>query len=139
MTADDDEPEILGPDEESDTDADSSAVDRGALSRKVDEAKKREIESRSFWTQALAHPIGRRELWAVLESAHAFEVPFAASKLGFPDPNAAWFFSGQHSFGVQLYLSWLKLAPEGVALMLQENHPQLKAPPPARRKKRGDA
>ena len=135
----DDEPEIIGPEAADDeAPADAAAADRGAYTRKLNAQEVRERESQHFWRSVFSVPVGRREMWAVLERCGTFETPFAASPTGFPDPVAAWHRAGQHSLGNSLYLSWLRLDPDGVNLMLREHHPQLKKPEKPR-KKRGVA
>lgn len=133
MIGDDDEPEI---DADPSVPSDEAAVDSRAYERKLNEQELRMAEAKSFWTQALAHPIGRRELWAILQRCGAFETPFAVSPVGFPDHEAAWFRAGQYSLGQSLLISWLNHDRVGTLQMLAEHHPQLQAPPKPKRRKR---
>lgn len=86
-----------------------------------------------FWRRCLADPVGRRELWALLNDAHTFTPMFMASPVGFPDPLATWYSAGQTNLGQRLYLSWQKIAPDLVMLMHAEHDPRFAAPPRRRR------
>lgn len=110
---------------ESETD---SAVDPVKQRRKRVSARQREEQAAEFWRAAFATPIGRAELWKVLEEAHTFEDRFACSPAGFPDASATWFNAGQASFGHRLFLSWYNLDPVGVMKMLEEHDPRLQRP-----------
>lgn len=90
-------------------------------------------ESREFWQRVFADPIGRREMWRVLDQCHPFEERFACGPSGVPQPEATWFHAGQQAFGLRLYRSWLILAREGV-LTMQDEHDSAFVKP----KKRGD-
>jgi len=68
-----------------------------------DKAKIEAREAADFWRACLADPVGRREIYKALNLGEAFASPFAASGLGFPDPNAAWFRAGQISIGQRFY------------------------------------
>lgn len=104
-----------------------NAAEPRSLKRARTKAKLREEEAADFWRRALGSEVGRRELWGVLQSAHAFEERFACGPNGFPQPEATWFEAGQQALGFRLYRSWMRLAPEGVTLMMTENDPALAA------------
>ena len=90
--------------------------------RRVD---REEDERREFWSGVFASAIGRREMWGILQSGHAFDEKFANGPSGFPSPEATWCEAGEQRLAFRIYLSWLRLAPDGVGLMLTENHPAL--------------
>ena len=113
-----------------------NAAEPASLRKARARASLRKEEASDFWRRALGSEVGRRELWGVLASAHAFDERFACGPNGFPQPEATWFEAGQQALGFRLYLSWLRLAPEGVGLMMAENHPALADPkrrPPSRK------
>ena len=114
----------------------ADAASRKAYARKLTEIEQRQRESQAFYEAVFATPLGRREMWAILERAHAFEDRFACSPNGSPYPESTWFQAGEKSVGTSLYLSWLKLVPNGVTLMLQENYGPLKPPEPPKKRKR---
>ena len=103
----------------------TNAADPKSVKRARSRAKLKEEEAGDFWRRALGTEVGRRELWGVLAAAHAFDERFSCGPNGFPQPEATWFEAGQQAFGFRLYRSWLRLAPDGVALMMQENDPAL--------------
>ena len=92
-------------------------------------------QSRLFWQQVFAHPAGRREMWAILQNAHAFEERFACGPNGFPQPEATWFHAGEQAYGQRLFQSWLALEPSNVTLMLFEHDPRFPKPTPQKRKR----
>jgi hypothetical protein len=92
-------------------------------------------QARLFWQQVFAHPVGRREMWAILQSAHTFEERFACGPNGFPQPEATWFEAGVQSFGQRLQRTWMAKQPEGYLAMLFENDPQFPKPSPPKKKR----
>ncbi len=64
-------------------------------------------------------------MWGIISSGHAFDERFAAGPNGFPSSEATWCEAGEQRLAFRIYLSWLRLVPDGVALMLAENHPAL--------------
>lgn len=88
--------------------------------KKVREQKVSDMEASEFWRQVLAHPVGRREIWALLESCHTFEERFACGPSGFPQPEATWFHAGEQAFGMRLYHSLIIHDRSGVFLMQDE-------------------
>lgn len=83
-----------------------------------------EREDREFFHQMVLSEAGRRFMWSILKDCHAFEPTFAASPVGFPDPNATWFELGRQDTGQRLYHSWHAKAPAPVMQMLIENDPR---------------
>ena len=121
---------------------DDVADDRAEATSKPETPKQQEArikfereEGRLFWQQVFALPVGRREMWEILKSAHAFEERFACGPNGFPQPEATWFHAGEQAFGQRLYHSWLALEPQGVTAMLFEHDPRFPKPSPAKRKR----
>lgn len=78
-------------------------------------------EQRDFWRVVLSNPVGRREIWKLLDATHAFSTQFAQSNGGFPDPNATWFRAGEQAWGLALYHNLMRWAPEGVGAMMEEH------------------
>ena len=88
-------------------------------------------EGAAFWRACLATKTGRRELWRILQSAHAFETKFACGPNGFPQSEATWFARGEQDLGLRIFFSWQRIDPENVLLMQQENDPRfVKLPEP---------
>jgi hypothetical protein len=139
VTGDDEEPENDAPATDDEAPVDNAAS-RKAYARKVTALEQRQRESQAFWEAVFATPLGRREMWAILDRAHALEDRFACGPNGFPNPESTWFQAGEKAVGLSLYLSWLKLVPNEVTLMLQENYGPLKPPeqPKRRAKKKAD-
>ncbi len=95
---------------------------------RVREARRRAareaIEGEQFWVGALGSVVGRREFWQLLrDDCHGFAPPFACGPNGFPQPEATWYQAGAYAIGQRLYQRWLRLAPESVRLMHEENDP----------------
>ena len=111
------------------------ASDERAYERKLTKIEQDRAEAQLFWQQALAHPIGRREIWRILDSAHPFETKFACGPNGFPQSEATWFHAGQQDFGLRLYHSLLLLNREGTLLMQDEHDPRFAKPTPPKAKR----
>ncbi|SDD94849.1 hypothetical protein SAMN05216337_1017127 [Bradyrhizobium brasilense] len=97
-----------------------------AASPKQHENKRRRIarekqEALDFWRAVFASEVGRREMFALLQSAHTFEERFACGPNGFPQPEATWFQAGEQAFGQRLYQSWARDHRAAVLLMHDEN------------------
>jgi hypothetical protein len=110
------------------------AQERAGLQRKRQRARRADEEAAEFWRGVFADPIGRREMWALLQNCHTFEERFACGPNGFPQDLATWYQSGERDVGMRLWRSWLRLAPEGVALMMRESDPVFRDAPAARRR-----
>lgn len=121
-----DEPDDDQDDIESGTEPEPASVNDDAASAKGIENKQRRIareqrEALEFWRSVFATEVGRREMFAILQSAHTFEDRFACGPNGFPQPEATWFQAGEHAFGQRLYLTWSKNHRAEVLLMHDEN------------------
>jgi hypothetical protein len=92
-------------------------------------------EASRFWRRVLSDPVGRRELFKILASGHAFEERFACGPTGVPQSEATWFQAGEQSFAFNLYRSWKRMDPVGVLRMELENDPLMRPPPKRRRRK----
>jgi hypothetical protein len=86
----------------------------------------REIER--FWQGVFSDPVGRAEMWAILQQAGTFEDRFGVGPNGFPQPEASWFHMGARSLGLRLFQSWCVLAREGVLVMQDEHDPRFARP-----------
>lgn len=122
--ADDAEPEFEIP----------NAAEPKAIKRQRDTAKRREREAAQFWQALFADKVARRELWGILQSGHAFDERFELGPTGFPNEPATWLRAGEQRLAFRLYLSWMRLDPDGVALMLRENDPEIAAATKAARR-----
>ena len=86
----------------------------------------REVER--FWQRVFDDPIGRSEMWDLLQQAGTFDDRFGVGPNGFPQPEASWFHMGARSLGLRLYQSWTALARGGVMLMQDEHDPRFARP-----------
>jgi hypothetical protein len=72
-----------------------------------DQQNKNKFEARQaseFWRSVMRTAIGRREIFKLLNMVRAFESsPFAATPIGFPDPQATFFNMGQIEQGRAVY------------------------------------
>ena len=94
-------------------------------------ARDREKEAERFWVGIMETDVGRRMMWDMLTEAGTFEMRFAASPTGFPDPHATFFHLGEKAFGERLHATLMKHAPAAVLLMRQEHdHRLVKAKAP---------
>jgi hypothetical protein len=122
-----DEPDDDRPDDE--PAPQPAAVDPERPKRVRNKRLREEQEAVAFWRGVFADPVGRREIWRAIlgpEASHAFEQRHACGPNGFPQPEATWAALGEQLLGQRLYLTWLRLAPENVALMLSEHDPRFK-------------
>lgn len=135
MSGDEDAPEH-------ELDAESEPLDqevrRERRKQQSDDDIRRE-QAETFWKQIFANPVGRREMWALLQQTHPFETRFACSPTGFPQPEATWFHAGEQDFGLRLYHSWMALDPEGVMSMQREFDPRFQKRDGPKRKARGQS
>mgnify|MGYP001614381188 FL=1 len=112
------------------------ARERVGLQKKRQRARRADEEAAEFWGRVFADPVGRREMWALLQNAHTFEERFACGPNGFPQDLATWYQSGERDVGLRLWRSWLRLVPEGVNLMMSECDPLFRDAPKQRRRRR---
>ncbi|MEO6783453.1 MAG: hypothetical protein ABI196_21600 [Bradyrhizobium sp.] len=106
-----------GEPEDLDTTDVSDPASVGRAKRRVRDKQKL---GNAFWRGVFADPVGRSEMWELLQKCHTFEERFACGPNGFPQPEATWFEAGQQSFGLRLYQSWCLIDLPGVMLMHQE-------------------
>lgn len=113
-----------------------TALEKGAVNvanpesvRQARRRGKRDDDKRAlFWKAVFNDPVGRAEMWAILESGHAFDERFATGPTGFPQPEATWVEAGEQRLSFRLFLSWMKLAPDGVQQMIAEHHSAFEKP-----------
>lgn len=131
----------MTPDDEQEDDGPATlettvdASDPRQIRRRETELEIRRREAEVFWRAVFADPVGRREMWNVLEDAHTFQVQFSAGPTGFPDPLATWFQAGEQAYGYRLFLSWMKIDRQGVLTMMAEHEARLQAAPAKSRRK----
>lgn len=105
-----------------------SAVDtqRAAKLRrgKKDEAR----EAVQFWHEVFSSPVGRREMWKILNELHPFDTKLANSPVGFPDERGTWMHLGRQITGQRLHQLWYAQFPALVLQMQQENDPNFPKP-----------
>ena len=100
------------------------AGDPVAVQRRVKKLRYDKQEAREFWKEIFASPVGRREMWNMLQSCHVNETKFSCGPNGFPQPEATWFSLGEQSIGRRLFDSWLIMDRDGVLKMLDEYDPR---------------
>jgi hypothetical protein len=111
-----------------------NAADPKAVKKRERKIQRQNREREEFWQSVFSTPVGRREIWAILQSGHCFEERFACGPNGFPQTEATWFHAGEQALVQRLYQSWQTQDYEGVYLMLCENDPRfLKAKRPTTR------
>lgn len=133
----------MTPDEEDDpTPAEERTVDAGSeagVRRQRRRQKDAADEERDFWRAVFATPVGRREIWKILqEDMHAFDTRFGVGPAGTPDSNATWYHRGQQDMGLRFYHRWMAIDPAAVIQMHVENDPRF-AQPRRRRATDGEA
>lgn len=111
----------FGPDQESPQKVLDNASDIAQIKRKARRKKLAEDDGLVFWQKVLSDPVGRREMWKILQDAQTFKVKFGVGPNGFPSPEGSWFAHGQQAFGMGLYHKWLFALPQLVYLMHAEN------------------
>lgn len=112
-----------------------NAAESGHHRRIRRKSRDEEAKSAGFWAAVFDSETGRREMWDVLSLTGFLTDRLAVTPAGHPDALASYQYLGQHRIGRQLFLSWLRRAPDGLLKMLSENHPDLmpqEKPPKAR-------
>lgn len=108
--------------------SDSPPVAAAVDTKRHESQKKRQVrkerEDREFFRFMVSSEAGRRFMWSILKDCHAFVPTFAATPVGFPDPNATWFELGRQDTGQRLYHTWHAKAPQEVMHLLMENDPR---------------
>lgn len=128
------------PDDDQESEVDAlqptvSAADPAGKRRQETRIKREVREAREFWQSVFASPVGRREMWGILQAGHAFEERFACGPNGFPQPEATWFHAGEQAFVQRLGMSWSVLDRAGYFLMLDEHDPRFAKPRPPRKRR----
>lgn len=120
----DDEPQAEP--EEGELPSGQATVDAASLKTLRRQRDKRTIEERegdAFWASVFASPVGRREMWRLLDDDcglfHANA--FACGPNGFPQPEATWFRAGAKDFARRLFDRWEVLDFQGVYMMRVEH------------------
>lgn len=110
-----------------------NVADRESIKRAARKGKRAEDEAAQWWREALSTPIGRRELYGLLASGHAFEPRFASWPNGFPAPEATWMEAGEQRLAFRFFRSLLRIDHAAVMQMLAENDPDLQPQPKSKR------
>lgn len=103
-----------------------NAATGAGVRRQKEKLKDQAALVREFWSAVLRDPIGRAEVWRILQSGGLFAPPFACGPNGFPQPEATWFKAGQHGLVQAEYHRLMRIDFEGVRLMLSEHDPAWK-------------
>lgn len=136
MLPDDDPPEddpAQVPDEiEPDSPVDKDRRDNARRESQARRIKREAKEGEAFWRDALASPVGRRELWALLGDLSTFRERYATSPNGGSAPEKQDYWRGQRDAGLALWRKLMRLDAQNVLLMHTEHDPEVAQP-----KKRG--
>ena len=114
--------EIVEPDA-----GETPTVDAGTrkgVRKQVISKARREKQATEFWQAMFSTPVGRREMWTILNDLHPFETMYGISPGGFPDPTATAAHMAVQQHGLGLFLKWQNRDPEGIRIMLLENDPR---------------
>jgi len=120
---------VSGDDDDTDQDQQSEgsgelfdAGEPGAVKKRETKAQLRQRQSDAWWNKLLSDPVGRREMWGIIQTeCHAFEERFATGPNGFPQSEATWFEAGRQSVGQRIWQTMFMRDPAGAMLMLAEN------------------
>lgn len=112
-----------------------NAADPASVKRARTKAKLRQEQTSDVVRRAFSTEPGRRERWEILAAHGTFEPRFGVGPNGFPQPEVTFYNLGARDVGFNLWLSWMRIDPVGVAQMMQENHSALaeQKPPKGRR------
>lgn len=105
-----------------------NAADEGQVLEATRQSRKRKDQAADFWKACLATPIGRQEIWGLLQSCSTFEDRFACGPNGFPQPERTWFLAGEQAFGLRFYQSLLRMDRLGVLAMHDQCDPNFAKP-----------
>ena len=112
--------------------AEAETVDSASqegLRQQTRRQKRAANQTKDFWRKVFADPIGRREIWGLLnDDMHAFTAIFPAGPVGFPDELAAYYRRGEQDMGLRLYHRWMALQPDAIRQMHLENDPRFAKP-----------
>lgn len=98
-----------------------NAADEFRLSADAARRKWHERRREIFWRRMLADPIGRSELWRLLDDLNTFRTEFKIAPAGIPDKYATWFWHGRSTFGFDLYQQMMVIDRGAVLAMHDEN------------------
>ena len=118
--------------------AEQKTVDAASGQSQREIKKRADVEreqARIFWSRVLHDPIGQREIWRILVSAHTFEERFACGPNGFPQTEATWFHAGEQAFGQRFYQMLVRQAREAVFAMHDQFDSAFAEAKPPRRKR----
>ncbi len=101
-----------------------SAVDPNRIRRKKQKLLSADQQSDAFWGRVFADPVGRREMWTLLNKLHPFDVQMGLTPVGFTDERRTWMELAVQLSGQQIYQDWFTRFPEEVSLMRSENDPR---------------
>lgn len=123
MSGDDDD-----PDDDQQLEGEPKPYDAGepaAVRKRETKAQLRARQADEWWRRMLADPVGRREMWGIIQTeCHAFEERFACGPSGFPQAEATWFEAGRQSVGQRLFQTMFMRDPVNAMMMLTENDPR---------------
>jgi hypothetical protein len=127
---------MIGDDEQPPQPSDESQPDKGPVDaadpvvhrKRLTKAALHHREVQRFWQGVFSDPVGRAEMWGILQQAGTFDDRFGVGPNGFPQPEASWFHMGSRSLGLRLYQSWSAFARDGVFLMQDEHDPRFTRP-----------
>jgi hypothetical protein len=105
----------------------ANAADEKGIRRQKTKSTRAKNEAAEFWKLVFESPVGRREMWGILQNGDAFGERYKVAADGSYDPVLAARHAGEQALAFRLYLTWMKFAPGSVALMVQENDPQMVA------------
>jgi hypothetical protein len=128
MISDEDDSDIENadlPDTEQQT---FDVADPAALKKTRRAVAEYERQRREFWMAVFKSPVGRREMWDILNQCHFTDIEFGVGPNGFPQPEATWFKAGERQIGQRLFLTWTQIARADVFQMLDEHDPRYAKP-----------
>ncbi len=86
------------------------------------------LQAEEFWKRVLSDPIGRREIWQLLQTCHTFETKFGVGPNGFPNSEATFFHQGEQAIGQRLYQS-LSIIDRAAVFKMHDEHDSRYAKP----------
>ena len=106
-----------------------NAADEGEIKKAVAKQRREARKVQRFWSAVLASPVGRAEVWRLLDEMGTFRTEFACGPTGFPDPNATFFKLGQSTYGMRLYQDLMVWDRAGVGKMHDQCDPRFEKRP----------
>ncbi len=86
-------------------------------------------ETQRWWQRTLSDPIGRAEIWRILDELNSFRTNFPVAPAGVPDHYAIWFNHGRSTYGFELHQHLMVAAREEVMTMHDECDPRFAKDP----------